>query len=218
MRRDYPPVESRTAMRLLEMTAAPNPRRVRIYLAEKGIEVPTVQVDLRAGEHKTPEFLAKNPSGKIPVLELDDGTCIAESVAICRYFEACYPEPNLFGRTPTEIGIIDMFNRQLEFELFSSVGSAWVNGPIVAQLMPDRTPNEAAKAAGEVGARAFYRRLDGQLAERRFVAGERYTIADITALCVIDFATQLVDLKPDESLANLWRWHAEVSARPSAAA
>ena len=205
-------------MRLLEMTAAPNPRRVRVYLAEKGIEVPSVQVDMRAGEHKTPEFLAKNPSGKIPVLELDDGTCIAESIAICRYFEALHPEPNFYDRSPTEIGIIDMYNRHLEFELFSSVGAAWVNGPIVAQLMPDRTPNEAAKAAGEAGARAFYRRLDGQLAERGYMAGERYTIADITALCIIDFATQLVDLKPDDGLTNLWRWHAEVSARPSAAA
>ena len=205
-------------MRLLEMTAAPNPRRVRVFLAEKGIEVPFEQVDMRAGEHKTPEFLKKNPSGKIPVLELDDGTCIAESIAICRYFEALHPEPNLFGRSAVEIGIIDMYNRQLEFELFAAVGAAWVNGPIVAQMMPDRTPNEPAKAAGEAAARNFYKRLDGQLAERAFMAGDRYTVADITALCVIDFATQLVDLKPDDGLSNLWRWHAEVSARPSAGA
>ena len=190
-----------------------------ILLHETGLPHERIRVELASGRCEDGRNITEiNPFGYVPVLELDDGTCIAESIAICRYFEALHPEPNLFGRSPTEIGIIDMYNRHLEFELFSSVGAAWVNGPIVAQLMPDRTPNEAAKAAGEAGARAFYRRLDGQLAERGYMAGERYTIADITALCIIDFATQLVDLKPDDGLTNLWRWHAEVSARPSAAA
>jgi len=108
-------------MKLYEMTAAPNPRRVRIFLAEKGITVPLVQIDMRKGEHKAPEFLKKNPSGKIPVLELDDGTCIAESVAICRYFEALHPKPSLFGATPKELGRIEMANRHLEFELLGPV-------------------------------------------------------------------------------------------------
>jgi glutathione S-transferase len=206
-------------MKLYDVTQAPNPRRVRVFLAEKGIEVPMVQVDMSRGEHKTPEFLAKNPSGKVPVLELDDGTCIGESVAICRYFEALQPEPRLFGTTPAEIGRIDMVNRQLEFELLGPIGQAWVNGPIVAKMAPGRFEQiPAVKAAGERGARAFYKRIDRELAKQRFMAGNAYSIADITALCVIDFATRLVELKPDADLANLWRWHAEVSGRPSASA
>lgn len=206
-------------MKLYDVTQAPNPRRVRVFLAEKGIEVPLVQVNMQQGEHKTPEFLAKNPSGKVPVLELDDGTCIGESVAICRYFEALQPEPSLFGRTPAEIGRIDMVNRQLEFELLGPIGQAWVNGPIVARMAAGRfTQIPEAKALGEKAARAFYQRLDRQLAAQPFMAGDDFSIADITALCVIDFASKLVNLEPDRALANLWRWHDAVSSRPSASA
>jgi glutathione S-transferase len=209
----------RAEMKLYDVTQAPNPRRVRVFLAEKGIEVPTVQVDMSRGEHKTPAFLAKNSSGKVPVLELDDGTCIGESVAICRYFEALQPEPRLFGETPAQIGRVDMVNRQLEFELLGPIGQAWVNGPVVAKIAAGRFEQiPAAKTNGEKGARAFYKRIDGELAGRRFMVGDTYSIADITALCVIDFATALVDLKPDAELTNLWRWHGEVAARPSARA
>jgi len=206
-------------MKLYEMTAAPNPRRVRIFLAEKGIRVPFVQVDMRKGEHKTPAFLTKNPSGKIPVLELDDGTCIAESVAICRYFEALHPQPSLFGATPKELGRIEMANRILEFELLGQVGVSWVNGPIVAQMAPGRfKQNLQAKETSDAAVRSFYKRLDNELAHRRYMADNAYSIADITGLVTIDFAGSLVDLKPDDSLKNLWRWHAAVSARPSAKA
>jgi glutathione S-transferase len=206
-------------MKLYDSTGAPNPRRVRVFLAEKGIEVPLVQVDMRKGEHKTPEFLEKHPSGKIPVLELDDGTCIGESVAICRYFEAVQPEPNLFGRTPVELGVIEMHNRILELELLSQVGSSWVNGPVVAQIAAGRFKQiPEAKTQSDAAVGRFYGRLDRELGTREFMACDRYTIADITALCVIDFAASLVDLKPDDGLANLWRWHAAVSARPSARA
>jgi len=206
-------------MRLFDSTPAPNPRRVRIFLSEKGIEVPRVQVDLRASEHRTPEFLRRNPSGKIPVLELDDGTCIGETVAICRYFEAIQPEPNLFGRTPFELGRIEMSNRQLEFELLGPVGIAWRNGPVVAKLAAGRIPTiPAAREQAEAAVRRFYERLDGELAARPFMAGTRFSIADITALCTIDFASALVDLRPEDSHQHLWRWHAIVSARPSAGA
>jgi glutathione S-transferase len=206
-------------MKLYEMTAAPNPRRVRIFLAEKGITVPFVQVDMRKGEHKAPEFMKKNPSGKIPVLELDDGTCIAESVAICRYFEALHPKPSLFGATPKELGRIEMANRQLELELLSQVGVSWVNGPIVAQMAPGRfKQNPQAKESSDAAVRSFYKRLDGELASRQYMADNAYSIADITGLVTIDFAGSMVDLKPDASLANLWRWHAAVSSRPSAKA
>jgi glutathione S-transferase len=206
-------------MKLYDATAAPNPRRVRIFLAEKGISVPLVQVDLQKGEHKTPEFLRKHPSGKIPALELDDGTCIGESVAICRYLEAVQPEPNLFGRTPVELGVIEMHNRILELELLSQVGISWVNGPVVAKMAPGRFRQiPEAKAQSDAAVERFYARLDRELGERAFMAGDRYTIADITGLCVIDFAASLVGLKPDAALANLWRWHAAVSSRPSARA
>jgi glutathione S-transferase len=206
-------------MKLYDATAAPNPRRVRVYLAEKGIEVPLVQVDMGQGEHKRPEFLKKHPSGKIPVLELDDGTCIGESVAICRYFEAIQPEPNLFGRTPVELGVIEMHNRILELELLSQVGIAWVNGPVVAKMAPGRfTQIPEAKAQAEAAVQRFYARLDRELGAREYMAGDRYTIADITGLCVIDFAATLVGLPPDAGLVNLGRWHAAVSARPSARA
>ena len=206
-------------MKLYEMTAAPNPRRVRIFLAEKGITVPFVQVDMRKGEHKAPEFMKKNPSGKIPVLELDDGTYIAESVAICRYFEALQPKPSLFGATPKELGRIEMANRQLELELLSQVGVSWVNGPIVAQIAPGRfKQNPQAKETSDAAVRSFYKRLDGELAQREYMADNGYSIADITGLVTIDFAGSSVDLKPDASLTNLWRWHAAVSSRPSAKA
>ncbi len=204
-------------MKLYDSTQAPNPRRVRVFLAEKGIEVPLVQVDMAKREHKSPEFMRKNTSGKIPVLELDDGTCIPESIAICRYFEAVQPEPNLFGRTPAELGVIEARNRQLEFEMLGPIGVSWVNGPIVTKIF-QREGNAAAKSASDAAARAFYQRLDGELGASPYVAGSRFTVADITAMVVIDFATKLVELKPDETLANLWRWHAEVSARPSAQA
>ena len=121
-------------MKLYDMTGAPNPRRVRIFAAEKGIDLELVNVDMSKGEHKTPEFLKKHPSGKIPALETDDGRFIGESVAICRYLEALFPEPNLFGATPYELGRVEMHNRILELEFWTQVGISWVNGPVVAKM------------------------------------------------------------------------------------
>lgn len=205
-------------MKLYDLAPAPNPRRVRIFVAEKGLEIERVPVDLRRGEHKTPEFLAKNPSGKIPVLETEEG-CIAESVAICRYLEALHPEPNLFGSTPFELGRVDMFNRILELELWTQIGVSWVNGPVVAKMAPGRYPQNAeAKRTSDANVRRFYERLNRELGVRPFMAGERFTIADITGLTAVDFAAGMVDLKPDASLEALWDWHARVSARPSASA
>ena len=204
-------------MKLYDVIQAPNPRRVRVFLAEKGITVPMVQVDMAKGEHKSAAFLRKNGSGKVPVLELDDGTCIGESVAICRYFEALHPEPSLFGRTPAELGRIEMRNRQLEFELLGPIGVSWRNGPVVTRMFKIEGI-AAAKVQSDAATNAFYARLNDELADQPFMAGEQYSIADVTALGVIDFATKLVELKPDAALTNLWRWHAAVSARPSAAA
>lgn len=204
-------------MKLYDYQGAPNPRRVKIFAAEKDIALELINVDMRKREHKTAEFMAKNPSGKIPVLELDDGTCISESVSICRYLEAIAPEPNLLGTNAVEIGLIDMHHRQIEFELLSQVGVSWVNGPIVAK-MGMVEPIAAAKERSDALVNAFYKRLNTELANRPFIAGERFTLADITAVVTIDFATALVGLKPDEAHSHIWAWHKKVSARPSIAA
>lgn len=182
-------------MKLYDMTQAPNPRRVRIFAAEKGIDLELVPVDLAAGEHKQPEFLKKHPSGKIPALETDDGRFIGESVAICRYLEALHPEPNLFGATPYELALVEMHNRILELELWSQIGVSWVNGPVVAQMAPGRfRQNPVAKEAADANVASFYARLDKELGERAYMAGERYTIADITAQTALDFASGPVGL------------------------
>jgi glutathione S-transferase len=210
-------------MKLYDVTGAPNPRRVRIFAAEKGMDLELVPIDMSKGEHKTPEFLKKHPSGKIPALETDDGRFIGESVAICRYLEALQPEPNLFGRTPYELGRIEMHNRILELEFWTQIGISWVNGPVVAKMAAGRfKQNPAAKETSDRNVHAFYRRMDRELAERNFMADglddDRFTVADITALSGVDFARTLVELPPSEDLSNLWDWHARVSARPSASA
>jgi glutathione S-transferase len=205
-------------VKLYTYPGAPNPRRVHIFLAEKKIEVPFERVDIMTRANRTPEFLARvNPLGGLPVLALDDGTHIAESVAICRYFEALQPEPSLFGRTPEEIGRIDMWNRRVELTFMQAVGMVWIHGsPLTKAVVKHQIAEMAEQARGLVqNAFAFF---DGQLADRAFIAGDRYSMADILALTTFDFAGQLVQLHPDPSLENLLRWHADVSARPSAKA
>lgn len=204
-------------MKLYDFPGAPNPRRVKIFAAEKGMALELVTCDMTKREHKSPEFLRKNPSGKIPVLELDDGRCIPESVAICRYLEAIQPEPNLFGRDAYELGMIEGRNRQLELELWTQIGTSWVNGPVVAKMNLFKQIPEA-KVASDKNVHAYYGRLDQAFENDEFAAGERYTLADITLLSAIDFATALVGLPPDSSLTHLKRWHQQVSARPSASA
>jgi glutathione S-transferase len=201
-------------VKLYDYPGAPNPRRVKIFAAEKGIDLELVHCDMSKREHKSPEFLKKNPSGKIPVLELEDGRCISESVAICRYLEFIEPEPNLFGKDAYEQAFIESRNRHIELELWTQIGISWVNGPIVGSMgLFNQVPD--AKVASDKNVRAFYKRLDKEFKQVDFVAGNRFTIADITLLSAIDFATELVDLEPDSNLLNLKRWHTEVSKRPS---
>jgi len=205
-------------VKIYDYKFAPNPRRVRIFLAEKGIQVPLEEIDIMKGANRQrPEFLRKNPLGGIPVLELDDGKCIAESVAICRYFEEQNPNPPLFGTGPLERAEIEMWNRRMELALFVSIGMVWVH------------QHELTRASGrfkqipEVGEQhrklveQRYKWLDDELANRKFMAGENYSIADITALCAMDFAKfNNISIQPDQK--NLARWHETVSSRPSAAA
>jgi len=199
-------------MKLYDFPGAPNPRRVRVVAAEKNIELDYVTVDMGKREHKTQEFIQKNPSGKIPVLELEDGTCIGESIAICRYLEALYPRPNLFGEDALETAQIEMAHRQIELELMSQISTSWVNGPVVAK-MGLVEPIEAAKQRSDDLTRAYYQRMNMELGRRDYLAGARYTMVDITAAIAVDFASALVGLKPDSELGNLWAWHERVTSR-----
>ena len=201
-------------MKLYDYPGAPNPRRVKIFAHEKDINLELVNCDMLKREHKTPEFLKKSPSGKIPVLELEDGRCISESIAICRYLESIIPEPNLFGEDPFEISYVESRNRHIELELWTQIGISWVNGPIVGSMgLFEQIPD--AKKASDLNVAAYYKRLDRELSSLEYVAGNRYTVADITLLSAIDFASSMVDLVPEESLKHLNRWHEQINSRPS---
>lgn len=202
-------------MLIYDTKTAPTPRRVRIFLAEKNIDIDYVQVDIVAGENISPEMRAKNPMGKVPILELDDGTCISESDAICTYFEAIQPEPSLLGVTPIEKGIIAQWARQVEFGLFMQVGMCFQHS---TGYFKDRmTPvPEFGKQAG-INASKFLHLLDKRLADNAFIAGDKFSIADITAFCAIDFA-RVVDIRPSDEHQHLLRWFKETSDRPSSKA
>ncbi|MEL6692149.1 MAG: glutathione S-transferase family protein [Pseudomonadota bacterium] len=201
-------------MKLYDYKAGPNPRRVRIFLAEKGISVPLVHTDIVKREQKAPEFLAKNPIGSIPVLELEDGTCISESVAICRYFEELHPDPPLFGTTPLEKAVIEMWLRRVELNFMVPVGMVWIHGhPLTARLIK-QIPEAADQNRKRV--QMGYKLLEDQLADNEFIAGEAYSVVDAVLLASLDFANGLVGVPYDPELAHLKRWHDAVSARPSA--
>ena len=202
-------------MRLYDARTAPNPRRVRIFLAEKGVSVPVAQVDIVSAQNRSAEFRAKNAMGTLPVLELDDGTTIAESVAICRYFEELQPEPPLMGTDAKDRAVVEMWQRRMEYEVFLPVTQVFRNGHAFFKGRIPQVPEY-----GEVCRKHAEQRLewlDGVLADRPFVAGERYTIADITALCAIDFG-RVSNIRVTPEQPNLARWHAAVSSRPSAKA
>ena len=202
-------------MKLYDSKPAPNPRRVRIFLAEKGLEVPTVQLDIGKRENRTAPFLAMNPLGGLPFLELDDGTVIAESVAICRYFEEIHPNPPLFGSGAIERAQVEMWQRRMELELFRYVTGCFQNTHEFFRGRIEQVP-----AYGELCKRSALARLewlDQELSGHPFVAGPRYSIADITALVSIDFG-RVVGIRIAPEQKHLARWHEAVSARPSAKA
>jgi len=194
---------------------APNPRRVRIFLAEKGIDLPETLIDMRKREHKSPEHRARNSLGQIPTLELDDGTTISETVAICRYFEEVQPSPRLFGETAVEKATVDMWVRRVEFVAMTPVGNFWRHAhPYTASLLTQY--KDFGEANRETYASA-QRWLDKELEGRPFIAGEAYSMADICALSTVDFA-DWIGLPVDPANSNLTAWRARVSARPSASA
>jgi glutathione S-transferase len=198
-----------------EHNPAPNPRRVRIFLAEKGISIPLVHVPLRQGAHKTPEFKQKNSLGQLPVLELDDGSTLSESIAICRYLEELNPTPALLGETAWQRAQIDMWMRRIEFVLMSRIGAVWVNShKFTAHL---GTQYKDFGEASRVRTIKGMQWLNEELAERDFIAGQSFSMADIVALTTIDFAT-FIGIDTPTELTCLHSWHERVSARPSAAA
>jgi glutathione S-transferase len=203
-------------MKLYDGGRAPNPRRVRVFLAEKGIEVPLAPVDMGAMEHKGEEVASRNPLLRLPVLELDDGTVICESVAICRYFEELSPEPALFGRGALGKALVEMWQRRMEFNLLTPVAQAFRHiHPAMKEWEAPQIPEWG--EANKPKAIEFLRILESELADREFVAGDEFTIADITGLIAVDFMKPARIQVPDDCV-NVRRWHAAISARPSAAA
>lgn len=206
---------TRSTMKLYTARLAPNPRRVTMFVAEKALadRIETVSLDL-ATQTKTPEHFARHPFGLLPVLELDDGSMLSESRAICSYLETIEPEPNLMGHTPVEKAFIEMHDRHVEFALLAPV-AGWVRHghPGLVALEPVQVEAYAQLSAGKARKAADW--LDMHLSDRAYMAGNRFTVADITAFCALEFA-RLVKFKPWETHSHIARWREAVLARPSA--
>jgi glutathione S-transferase len=203
-------------MKLYDGGRAPNPRRVRIFLAEKGIKIQAEQVDLGTLQQRSDAYTAINPMQRVPALVLDDGTVIAESIAICRYFEGLQPEPPLFGVGATGTALVEMWNRRAELHLLLPVSSVFQHlHPAMKQMVSPQVPDWG--EANKPRVMAFLQFLDGELASRAYIAGKDFTVADITAMVAVDFMRVSKLMVPD-TLTSLKRWHNDVSARPSAAA
>ncbi len=203
-------------MKIIETKLAPNPRRVRIFLAEKGIQVPFEEVDLMKGALKTAEMTQLNPAQRVPILVLDDGTAISETMAICRYFEETKPEPALFGHSAIGKANVEMWNRRMELGLLTQVSQAFRHlHPAMAHLEVPQVKDWG--EANKQKAMDSLAMLDRGLAGNAFVAGDAYTVADITAMVAIDFMKPARLAVPDD-MGNVKRWYAAVSARPSAKA
>ena len=203
-------------MKLYDGGRAPNPRRVKVFLAEKGLTVPMEQVDLGKMAHRSAAYTAINPLQRVPALELDDGTILTESIAICRYFEALHPEPRLFGQGAKDEAMVEMWQRRVEFHLLVPISQVFRHAhPAMKEMEVPQVPAWAESNKPRVV--EFLEILDRELMDRRFIAGDRYTVADITGMIAVDFMKP-AKLEVPPALANLKRWHVEVSARPSAKA
>ncbi len=209
-------------MKIYDWHIAPNPRRLHIYLAEKGLKIPLEEV---GGEDTRliPSYVAKYPHAMVPMLELDDGTCIGEAMAICRYFEEIHPDPPLMGIDAKDKAIVEMWEKRANeegmlpaSELFRNTSPDFADRGLPGSAEPiPQVPELIVRAKARMA--RFYRKFDEQLATNEFVAGPRYTIADITTLCAVDFG-KWTDLDIPEDCKNMRRWYEAVSARPSAQA
>lgn len=208
-------------MKLYDCKTAPSPRRVRIFAAEKNLQLDVEQVDLGRGKQFAEEFRAINPDCTVPVLELHEGAYLTEVVAICHYLEEVRPAPALFGETPEERAVTMMWNAKAELQGLWAMADAFRNSVkgLQGHALPgpdsyEQIPELAVR--GQARVEAFFKKMDEQLASNEFLAGNRFTIADITALVLFDFAARM-KIGPAEGQDNLLRWYASVSARPSAA-
>lgn len=209
-------------MKFYDCKTAPSPRRVRIFLAEKGIDIETVQIDLGKGEQFSDEFRALNPDCTVPVLQLDDGSGISEVTAICQYVEELHPEPALFGSSPEDRARVSMWNAKVEQLGLWAMMDAFRNSVkgLVDRALPGPESYVQIPELAERGRKRllqFFERLDHQLADNTFVAGDDYSIADISAMVLVDFAGWIKIAIPDD-MEHVARWYSEVSKRPSAAA
>lgn len=202
--------------RLFETRRAPNPRRVGIFLAEKGVEIERVEIDIMGGEHYEAAHQARAGNHHVPVLELEDGTCLSETVAICRYLEALYPDPNLMGETALEAAQVEMWHRRVEFSLLFHIAQVARHSIPAMQALERVQVPEWGEACKPRAAKALAE-LNARLGEAPYVAGQRFTIADIAALVAIDFMRVLRQTPPEEMTA-LHDWLARVRERPSAKA
>jgi glutathione S-transferase len=208
-------------MRFYDYSLAPSPRKVRLFIAEKGLEIPTVEVDLRSRAQLEPDFLAKNPGATVPVLELDDGTCLTESLAICHYLECVHPEPNLFGHDAKEQALVLMWTDIQTFEGYLGMAEALRNGhpafksralggPVAYEQIP------ALAERGKRRAEIYFNKLETRLGESPFIACDRYTYADIVGYVYLGFAARaLGGATPLEGRPALQQWHDRVAARPA---
>jgi glutathione S-transferase len=203
-------------MKLYDGGRAPNPRRVKVFLAEKGITIPVEQVDLGKLAHTSAAYAAINPLQRVPALELDDGTIISESIAICRYFERLHPEPPLFGTDAKDAALVEMWERRAEFHLLAPISHVFRNShPAMKEMEVPQVPAWA--EANKPRIMDFLELLDRELKGRRYIAGDRYSVADITGMISVDFLKPAKLTVPD-NLTSVKRWHEEVSARPSSKA
>ncbi|PWF41751.1 glutathione S-transferase family protein [Massilia glaciei] len=204
-------------MKLYSSTFAPNPRRVTMFIAEKGIEgIETVMIDLGADEHRGAAFLAVNPLGRVPALELDEGRVLCETRAICSYLEGLHPAPNLMGEGFDEHAFIEMADRRVEMHLFAGIANAVRHcHPGLASLEKPQFPEFGASQGEKM--RDAARWLDGELSRHAYVAGERFTVADITAFCALEFGRGLMKFRPGaEGMTHLQEWRDRIAARPTA--
>jgi len=203
-------------MKLYDGGRAPNPRRVRIFLAEKGIELPLIQVDIGAMDQRGAAFSGLNPLQQVPVLELDDGTVIAESIAICRYFEELHPQPALFGNGALGRAMIEMWQRRVEFHLFQPVTAVFRHlHPAMKEMEVPQVPQWGEANRPKVA--SFLEFLDRELSNRPFIAGNEYSVADITGFVAVQFMKP-ARIEMPASLTHLAGWYNNIAARPSASA
>lgn len=200
-------------MKLYDDKGAPNPRRVRVFIEEKGMDVPKTPVSIMEGKHKTPEYRKIAPNARVPALELDDGSVILESMSICRYLEGVQPEPNLLGKDPKEQGLIDAMSRRMEFELMGAMASAFRHTNEAMAALEKQFP-EFGESQREVANRRI-KVLDKDLEGKEFLVCDRFTVADITAYCILDFFPRVTQFEIGDDLTHLHRWKAALKQRPA---